>query len=94
MATPITRDAVNRALRTLWQGLGIDILVAVVLVGGTYLLTADSWGTIEWALLAFSVFKSVIQAIVSYVTRKYIDTSTRLQESKIVPTPPLPLTNP
>lgn len=90
----INRDAINRAARTLWQGVGIDIVVAVALVVGSYIATADGWGAIEWTLLAFSVFKSVVQAVVAYITRRYVDTSRRLQQSKIAPTPPQPLTLP
>ena len=85
----ISRDAVNRFVRSLWQGLGIDMAVAIVLAFGTYFLSADGWGSVEWAVISFSVAKSVVQAIVSYVMRKYVDTSTRLQNSG-VPTPPLP----
>lgn len=86
----ISRDAVNRAVRTLWTGVGIDVLVAVALVIGTTVATADGWGAIEWALVSYSVFKSAVQAIVSYIARRYVDTSRRLQESSIIPTPPLP----
>lgn len=90
----ISRDAVNRAARTLWQGVGIDVLVAIALVLGTYFASADGWGAIEWGVLSFSVGKSVVQAVVAYVTRRYVDTSRRLQSSSLALTPPQPLVTP
>lgn len=77
----VEADARNRLWRTLYSGLGIDIAVAVALSLGVFLATNNGWSTIEWAVLSYSIFKSMLQAVVSYVIRKWGDRSP-------VPTPP------
>lgn len=64
-------DARNRAWRTLLQGLGIDVAVAVVAVL-TPLLTNIEWTAAFWAGVAALVGKSVVQAIVAFVARKVV----------------------
>lgn len=71
----LVADAKNRSWRTALQGLAIDVGVAVVLVLSTTFASANDWGAIEWALLSFSVAKSVLQAIAAYVMRRYLDKS-------------------
>lgn len=71
-----TLDAKNRALRTFVQGLGIDVAVGLALVLGTYFMTAQSWGDVQWAILGFSLFKSVVQAVSAYVMRQWMDRKT------------------
>lgn len=64
-------DARNRAWRTLLQGLGIDVAVAVVAVL-TPLLTNIEWTQAFWLGVAGLVGKSVVQAVVAYVARKVV----------------------
>lgn len=71
----LNADAKNRASRSLYWGLLIDVLVAVALWAGVDLLAADGWGDLEWTILSFSLFKSVIQAVVSFVMRRFGDAS-------------------
>lgn len=81
----VQADALNRFWRTLYSGLGIDIVVGIALVLSTLLLTSNGWGDIEWAVLSFSIAKSIVQSVVSYVLRKWGDRS-----SLPTPKPPVP----
>ena len=85
----LTADAKNRGARSLYWGLLIDVIVAVALWAGVDLLAADGWGELEWTILSFSLFKSVVQAVVSFVMRRFGDAS------KIpTPLPPEPVGEP
>lgn len=64
-------DARNRAWRTLLQGLGIDIVVALVAVL-TPLLTDVEWTAAFWTGVAALAGKSVVQAVVAFVARKVV----------------------
>lgn len=66
-------DAKNRALRSFLQGLGIDVAVAVALVLLTVFKDADSWGAVQWTILSFTLFKTVVQSCASYVMRMWVD---------------------
>lgn len=85
----LKRDASNRGVRTFLQGLGIDIAVGVALVISTYLIGANSWGDMEWAILSFSLAKSAVQAVAAYVMRLWLDPS-RIP----TPLPPQPVPEP
>jgi hypothetical protein len=76
-------DAQNRSLRTFLQGLGIDIAVGVALVLVTLVGGWNSWGDVQWAILTFSLAKSVVQAVAAYIMRMWLDKS-----SIPTPTPP------
>lgn len=73
-------DARNRALRSLLQGLAIDVLVAVVLVVSTQFGDANGWGDLQWSLLSFTLAKTVVQSIASFTMRRFLDASS-------IPTP-------
>jgi amino acid transporter len=85
----LTADAQNRSWRTLLTGLAIDVTVAVALVLATTLATANEWGDLEWLIIAFSLFKSVLQAVCAYVLRRFLDPS-----SFPTPLPPAPVAEP
>lgn len=68
-------DAKNRSLRTFLTGLAIDVATGIALVLLTYFADKNSWGTIEWAILSFSVFKSVVQALAAFILRRFLDPS-------------------
>ena len=82
----LTEDASNRALRTFLTGLAIDIAVGIALVLTTVFATANGWGDLETAVLTFSIAKSVVQSICSFVLRRFLDGS--------VPTPLPPTPQP
>ena len=62
-------DARNRAARTFFQGLAIDIVTAAVIVM-LPLLSSVEWTPAYWAALGLAVAKSALTAVVSYVARK------------------------
>lgn len=62
-------DAVKRSKRTLWQGLAIDIGVAVAAVLLLWLPDADISSREAWIVLSTSVIKTGLTAIASYVMR-------------------------
>lgn len=68
----LSRDARNRALRSLLQGLVIDVLVAVALVVYTVTTSPDP---VVWNLLAASVARTVAQSMASFVMRRFADPS-------------------
>jgi hypothetical protein len=87
--TLLSRDASNRALRTFLQGLGLDMLVAVLLVFKTVFNDADSWSELEWLAIGFTLAKTLAQTIYSYVMRRYLDPS-----GVPTPLPPSPVPPP
>lgn len=88
----LAADAKNRALRTAVQGLAIDLGVAVLLVIGTALSTAKSWGDIQWSLIALTLAKTVVQTIVSFAMRRYSTKENALTPPAPQPEPAVPLT--
>lgn len=85
----LVADSNNRSIRTLLQGLAIDVVVALALTVGTYVATRNSWDEMEWIVLSFSVFKSLVQAVAAYVMRRWLDKS-----SLPTPLPPDPVPEP
>lgn len=82
--TLVAADAKNRMTRSFLTGIGIDVLVAVVLTAAAVFTTNDGWGTIEWAVVSYSFAKSIVQAVLAYVLRKWGD---RVRQIPI-PVPP------
>lgn len=68
-------DASNRAKRSLLVGLVIDLAVAVVLGLSVALQDANGWGDLEWKVVGFSIAKTVVQTIGSYLLRRVVDPS-------------------
>ena len=76
MTSPtLANDARNRAYRTFLQGLGADVLAALVLLLLPVFTTANGWGDFEWQVLGFLVVKTVVVTGLSYVMRQYLDGS-------------------
>lgn len=70
MSTQVTKaDALQRAVRTLWQGFGTDALVAIG--AGLVLLLGDVevTSTAFWAALGVLILKSFLTALASYLQR-------------------------
>lgn len=62
-------DAWNRAARTLWQGFGVDVCVAVGLGLAVLLETGDVMSPLFWGTLGVLIVKSVLTSAASYLTR-------------------------
>jgi hypothetical protein len=69
------QDATNRAVRTFIQGLAIDVGVALAVLLWTIFSDANSWGDLEWKIIAFSILKTILTAIASFVMRRFVDRS-------------------
>ena len=69
--------AVKRGWQTLLQGLAIDVVVAVSLVILATLPALNSWDTLrlQIGVISFTLAKSVVQAVVSWVVRRWFDKS-------------------
>ncbi len=63
------RDASNRAVRTLIQGLIVDLSVAVALALSAAIAGGIQWTRAYWIALALAVAKSAVTAIVAYTMR-------------------------
>lgn len=69
VATADKADAVQRALRTLWQGFGTDALIAI---GAGLVLLLDGGDVLSpvfWGAVAVLIIKSVLVAFASYLQR-------------------------
>lgn len=87
MTSPVlAADARNRALRTFLQGIGADVLAAVILLVLPVFTSAQGWQDIDWKILGFLLAKTVVVTGLSYVMRTYLDRSA-------IPTP-LPPSDP
>lgn len=67
-----SRDAGNRAARTLAQGLAVDLFLAVVTAVSAGVAGGVEWTSAYWIVLALAVAKSVAVALVSYFARLYM----------------------
>jgi len=65
----VVRDASNRGLRTLAQGLAVDVLAAVAVVLTAAVAGGIEWTEAYWVALGLAVAKSAVTALVSYVAR-------------------------
>lgn len=72
-----SRDASNRATRTLAQGLAIDLLLAVATAVSAAVSGGVEWTSAYWIVLALAVAKSVAVALVSYFARLYMPPAVR-----------------
>lgn len=63
------RDAKNRAVRSFFWGLFIDLSTAVVLILVTAFTTIE-WTREYWAALGLMLVKSLLQSAVAYFARK------------------------
>lgn len=65
-------DATDRSWRTLWQQLGIDILIAALVVITPMISTLDITSKDQWTLIITSLLKTIISTVVSYFYRLYV----------------------
>jgi len=66
-------DARNRMSRTFWQGLLIDVVVAVVFSVGPMLVGSDfAFTGYYWVTIGTLTAKTVVAAVVSYFARKLV----------------------
>ena len=77
MAEPLSTIAAKRGWQTLAQSLGIDILVAVLIVAGPLVAQSESWEQLarDWRLWTFLMTRSAAQALVAWGVRRYVDRS-------------------
>lgn len=68
-STQVKAAATERATRTLWQGLGIDVAIAVAAALLAWLPDADVLDGAAWLILGTILIKTVLQAVASYVMR-------------------------
>ncbi len=71
MTTPrhaVTDDAKDRSVRTVLQGLAIDVSVAVVLVLAVAFTTIE-WTQTYWVARGLSLGRTILQAVVAYFMR-------------------------
>lgn len=68
-------DAQNRAIRTLIQGLAVDLAVAVAATLLAWLPDADLSSREAWTVVGLAVAKSVLTAAASWVMRAKLDPS-------------------
>lgn len=68
-------DASNRAVRSFIQGLAIDVAVAVAMWAVTVVNDAAEWGDVQWAIVGFTLAKTLVQSVAAYVMRRYLDPS-------------------
>ena len=71
----------ERGLRTVAQGLGIDVAVAVAVLLLAWLPDADLSSREGWIIFGTAVAKSVLTAVASYVVRLKVDPT---RESELV----------
>lgn len=72
----VERDAANRASRTLFQGLAVDVLAAVAVALTVAIAGGIEWTSAYWAALGLAAAKSAVTAIVSYVSRIVVPPAT------------------
>ena len=73
--SPVRLDAQNRGVRSLYQGLVIDLLVAVGVALAMWLPDADLATGTAWLILGTAVVKSALQALAAFLMRLKLDGS-------------------
>ncbi|WP_263729946.1 hypothetical protein [Cellulomonas sp. SG140] len=68
-SSTVRADARERALRTLWTSLGVDLAVAVGVVLSTWIVDADLSSPAAWTGLGLLVARSAITSVASYLVR-------------------------
>lgn len=69
VVSTVKADAKNRAIRTLWQGFGMD---ALVLIGSGLLIlleTGDVMTPVFWIAVLVLIVRSVLMAVAAYLAR-------------------------
>lgn len=75
-AATVRADALNRALRTLWTGVGVDAATAIG-AGTLFLLNdADVSSATFWSGVGILVLKSVVTSAASYLVRLKVEPNT------------------
>jgi len=65
----VKADARDRALRTLWTGLGTDVAVGTGTALALWVGNADIGSAAAWGALGILVARSALQAVASYLVR-------------------------
>lgn len=65
----VALDAQDRAFRTFMQGIGIDVVVALSIAMGIWVVDADITSKEAWIVLATTGGKTLIITVTSYVVR-------------------------
>lgn len=73
----LSADAKNRAWRTLLQNLTVDVIVTAVVYLGPVIAGWSAWGdvTAQWKIVAFSLGKTVLLTVFSFIMRRFMDKS-------------------
>lgn len=66
---PVERDASERALRTLTQGVLLDVATALVVAMTAGIAGGIEWTSAYWVALGLAMSKSAVTAVVAYVAR-------------------------
>lgn len=69
----LTQDAKNRSVRTFVQALVIYIGIAVVPIVQT--ATKDGVDKVQWIVLGYAVLTAALQALLSFLWRRFLDPS-------------------
>ena len=69
----VRTDATDRARRTLFQGLAIDVAVAIAAALLVWLPDADISSSEAWIVLGTTLAKTVLTAVASFVMRLKVD---------------------
>lgn len=74
---PVETLAARRGWQTLAQGLAVDVAVALAIVVAAYLPALGTWqdARLAWGVVSFALAKSVVQAVVAWVIRRWFDQS-------------------
>lgn len=65
----IQKDALDRALRTLWTGIGVDAVAAIGAGTLTLVNGGDVTSPLFWSAIGALVIKSVVTSAASYAVR-------------------------
>lgn len=72
---PLNAIAKKRGWQTLVQSLAIDVAVAIALALSVLIGPWEGWEDVQWTVLGFVLAKSVVQAVVAWVIRRFVDRS-------------------
>lgn len=71
MDTRTHTDALDRFNRTFWQGLVLDLVIALILTLSTA-FTDIAWTAAYWSALGLVAAKTLLQSAIAYFMRKLV----------------------